>query len=120
MHELAIAQNILDIAAQYVSRGQAADVRTVRVRIGTLSGVVPDSLEFCFGAITAGTPWQAAKLEITQTAARGECHDCGRGFGITDVVFVCPSCGSAEVRLVSGMDLQVVEIDLADEPTEVS
>ena len=55
MHELSVAQGILDLVQHYVPEGQAPDVRAVTVRVGALSGIVADSLEFCFSAIVAGT-----------------------------------------------------------------
>ncbi len=120
MHELALAQNILNIVEQYVPAARAPDVRAVRVRVGNLAGVVPDSLDFCFGAIVGGTPWQSAKLDIDRVAARAACRACSITFEIEDLAFVCPSCGSLDVELVSGMELQVLEVEMTDEPAEVS
>lgn len=64
MHELGLALNIVDIVQQHVPAIRASDVRDVRVRVGEFAGVLPDSLEFCFSAIVAGTPWQRARLAI--------------------------------------------------------
>ncbi len=63
MHELSIAQNIVDIVQQYVPGEAMGDVRFVRVRVGGLSGIVPESLEFSFSAIVAGTPLGSARLD---------------------------------------------------------
>jgi hydrogenase nickel incorporation protein HypA/HybF len=120
MHELSIAQNILDIVMRYVPGEQAAAVRAVRVRVGALSGVVPDSLEFSFEAIVAGTAWESAKLEIHHPAARGRCLRCSTEFQIEEALFVCPSCGDSDIRVISGMELDIMEIVLEDEPAEVS
>jgi hydrogenase nickel incorporation protein HypA/HybF len=70
MHELGLAQGILDIVSEHVPEGRAGDVRAVRVRVGALAGVVVDSLEFCFGAIVAGTPYAAAVLDVEPCPAR--------------------------------------------------
>jgi len=119
MHELSIAQSIVDIIGQYVPQDRAAEVRTLRVRIGPLAGVVPDSLEFCFGAIVEGTPLGQARLQIEETAVQTECGACGKISTVDGMAFACPGCGSADVKLVSGTELQVVEIELADLKAEV-
>ncbi|HUL75159.1 MAG TPA: hydrogenase maturation nickel metallochaperone HypA [Vicinamibacterales bacterium] len=64
MHELGLANNILDIVRQYVPAERACAVRSVRVRVGDLAGVVPDSLAFCFSAIVIDTPYDRASLAI--------------------------------------------------------
>jgi hydrogenase nickel incorporation protein HypA/HybF len=118
MHELSIAQGIVDIVRQYVPERQGPRVASVRVRVGRLSGVVPDSLEFCFGAIVAGTPYESARLRIEPVPTACECADCAARFETQDPVFLCPSCGSGNVRLVSGTELQVVDLELAEAPAE--
>jgi hydrogenase nickel incorporation protein HypA/HybF len=120
MHELSIAQNIVDIIGQYVSPAQAPAVRLVKVRIGPLAGIVADSLDFCFGAIVGGTPLGNARLDIEQTPVQSQCTACGETFVVEGAAFFCPGCGSADVKLVSGTELQVVEIELADRQTESS
>ena len=64
MHELSLATSILDIVRQYVPIDRAPAVRTVRVRVGDLAGVVPDSLAWCFSAIASETPYARASLAI--------------------------------------------------------
>jgi hydrogenase nickel incorporation protein HypA/HybF len=120
MHELALAQGILDIVQQYVPERQARDIRKVRVRVGALAGVVADSLDFCFSAVVAGTPWSSARLEILSIPATASCRACGSDFGLDDPVFVCPDCGSGDVQQVAGLELQVADIELEDQPAEVS
>lgn len=118
MHELGIAQGILEIVRQYVPETQAADVRAVRVRVGELSGVVSDSLDFCFGAIVADTAYRGAFLAIERVPTRCRCGACGREFGVDRLVFVCPDCGSPRVNLVAGRELQVVEVELDEARAE--
>ncbi len=120
MHELSIAQNILEIVEGAVPVEQAAGVRTERVRVGRLSGVVADSLQFCFGAVVAGTRWSGADLAIESVPAVSECKDCSHRFAIDDAAFLCPSCGGSSIALVSGTELQVVEVELADDPLEAT
>ncbi len=118
MHELGIAQNILEIVQQSVPEDQAAAVRWVRIRVGKLSGVVPDSLDFCFNVIISGTPMKKASLAIEQVPTISRCRDCMQQFQIEDYAFLCPACKSTNLDLISGKNLEVVEIELAEEEDE--
>lgn len=119
MHELGIAQNILEIARQAVPEEQTAAIRFIRIRVGPLSGVVPDSLEFCFEAIVHETEMQKARLAIEQLPAILSCKKCGYRFKTKDLEFFCQSCNSADLELISGKELEVVEIELAEEGDQV-
>jgi hydrogenase nickel incorporation protein HypA/HybF len=114
MHELGIAQNILEIVLQAVPKEQTVDVRSIRIRVGPLAGVVPDSLEFCFQAIVNETELQQARLAIEQLPAVLSCRKCHYSFKTKDLEFLCQSCGSPELELVSGRELEIVDIELAE------
>jgi hydrogenase nickel incorporation protein HypA/HybF len=112
MHELSIAQSILDIVRESVPNDELADVRIVRLKLGTFSGVVADSLDFCFSAISAETPLAKAHLEFEHIPFAVRCHHCQKVFE-NDIGFVvCPDCGGVETVVLSGRELQVTEIEL--------
>jgi hydrogenase nickel incorporation protein HypA/HybF len=118
MHELSIAQSIVDIAGQYVPRNRQNGIRMIRVRVGDLAGVVPDSLSFCFTAVTAGTPMAEALLEIEHVPYVIHCTGCEQDSTTEPGLALCPHCGSAATRILSGTELQVMTIDLDDETPE--
>lgn len=114
MHELSLAQEIIELVQQHVPPDQRCDVRSVRVRVGRLSGVVVDSLEFCFGAMVSGEPLAAARLEIEQVPAQILCATCQRRSDIDGPVLACPCCHGTQVSVVSGRELDVVEVELEE------
>lgn len=114
MHELAIAQNILEIVQQSVPVERAAMVRSVGIRVGKLSGIVPDSLQFCFSVIVSDTNMPRAYLTIEQVPTISRCRDCMLRFAVEDFAFTCPGCRSANLELISGKELEIVEIELED------
>lgn len=120
MHELSIAQNIVDIVAQHVAERELPGVRTVRLRIGAVAGIVPDSLEFSFGVITAGTPLAQAALAIETIPFTVRCNTCGQESQNEQGVTRCSSCGSNDTTVVSGTEMQVASIELEDPTTEGS
>lgn len=114
MHELSIAQNILDIVRENLPANGGGKLKSVKVKIGELAGVVPDSLDFCFRAITQGTEMGEATLEIERTGIVASCDECGRDFPVEGLVFKCPICRSTGIRVIAGNELQVVEIEVED------
>lgn len=115
MHELSIAESIVEIVGENLSSNGGGKLRSVKVRVGELAGVVPDSLEFCFTALTSGTPMEGAKLDIERTGIVAHCDDCGRDSDVEGLIFKCPICESVHIEIISGNELQVVEIEVEDE-----
>jgi len=115
MHELGIAQDILEIVKQAVPEGQAAAVRRIRIRVGQLSGIVPDSLEFCFQAIVGDTAMPQAALAIEQIPTVFQCRKCAHQFEVGDFEFQCQACQSTDLEMVSGKELDIVEIEMAED-----
>lgn len=109
MHELAITQSVVDAVTE---RTGEARVACVRLRVGRLSGVVPDAMRFCFELVTAGTPLEGAALDIEQPAGQGRCRSCSDDIELTDLILLCP-CGSADVEVVSGRELAVASVQMA-------
>lgn len=115
MHELSIAQSIATIAQEHLQRMPEARVRTVRVRIGELAGVVPDSLEFCFSAVIGGTRLEGAHLEIDYVRGRARCPSCEAIVPVDSFTFLCAACGAEGLTLVEGDELHVTELELDDD-----
>jgi len=115
MHELGIAGGILDLVRMHVPAELGGRVRVVHVRVGEMAGVVPESLDFCFGAIIRDTPYEQAELVIERVPARAVCRACGSRFDLDLPRFACPACGDVGVEMVEGRELQVMYLELADD-----
>ncbi len=115
MHELSLAENILEIVRESVSSNGGGRLKSVKVRIGELAGVVPDSLDLCFTALTKGTELENAKLDIERCGIVAHCRDCGIDSVVEGMTFKCPACGSGNIKVISGNELQVMEIEVDDE-----
>jgi hydrogenase nickel incorporation protein HypA/HybF len=112
MHEMSIAQSLIDIIRQEMTKHNARVVKSVRLNIGQLTAIVPDSLSFCFDVITAGTELEGAKLMMDIIPLRGKCNECGNTFLIQNYAFECPSCSSTSIQTISGQDLSIVEMEV--------
>ena len=109
MHELAITEGLVDAVCE---RLPGAKVTCVQLEIGALSGVVADSIRFCFDLATEGTGLAGARLEISEPAARCQCRACGTEFQPDGPVVLCP-CGSPDVAVLSGEQLKIVSVSVA-------
>jgi hydrogenase nickel incorporation protein HypA/HybF len=109
VHELAIAESVVETVTQ---RLPGAKVTCVYLEVGALSGVVPDSIRFCFDLATEGTGLAGARLEITEPPARCRCRACGAEFQPDSPVVLCP-CGSPDVAVLSGEQLKIVSVQVA-------
>jgi hydrogenase nickel incorporation protein HypA/HybF len=114
MHELSIAESILDIVRQYVPEPARTPVRALHVKIGAQSGVSPLALDFAFNAVIADTPLAGAVLHIEEVPYRLRCENCDADFESSDGLAVCPDCGSISATVLSGMEMRVDHIDVED------
>jgi len=87
MHEMSIAQGLLDIIREEMEKHHATVLRSVRLNIGQLSAIVPESLSFCFEVMTTGTELEGARLDMEIIPLRGSCRACGREFEIKNYAF---------------------------------
>lgn len=114
MHEMSIAEGIVDIALQIADQHQSPKVNTIFLELGRMSGVEPDALQFCFEAVTRGTKAEGAKLEIDFLEIVGQCIECKHEFPVENYVFKCPNCESTIIDTISGRELRVTSVDLEE------
>ena len=110
MHELAIAQSVVE---SVLARTGDQRVMVVRLRIGRLAGVVRDAFEFSFELATAGSPIEGAVLEIEEPEGLLKCRRCDRVSARNDLILLC-ECGSADVEVISGRELEIVSVRVAE------
>jgi len=109
VHELAIAESVVETVTE---RLPDAKVTCVHLEIGALSGVVAESVRFCFDLVTEGTNLEGARLEITEVAGRCHCRVCGIDFEPDGPITLCP-CGSTEIKVLSGRELKIASVQVA-------
>src|SRR5262245_30282286 len=115
MHELSIATAIVEHAAELARRHGATSVTAVRVRVGEMSGVVPDALRFSLDVARAGTPFYPAVLAVVDVRAWAHCAGCDAAFPVGTPPFLwCPACDRPGARLLSGRELEITAIELQE------
>ena len=112
MHELSIAESVVQIASRH-ARGRP--VAAVELRVGHLRQVVPSALEFAFELVAQGTALEGAELRMEEVAAAGRCRTCGSETTLPDFPLTCRVCGSLDVEVTAGEELSVETLELEEE-----
>jgi hydrogenase nickel incorporation protein HypA/HybF len=113
MHEVGIMQNAILMAEQQARESGAGRVHTLRLRVGAMSGVVPDALEFAFETVAKGTLVEGAELVIEHVAPACWCATCRDEFECADLNYDCPPCGTFSTELRRGMEMQLSSIEVS-------
>ena len=112
MHELAIAQNIIEAVRRALEAHGGGVVRLVRLRIGELSGVEVESLRFGYEMSVSDTELAGSELEIERIAVVCECEQCGLLFTPDRFIRICPACSSRRCRITQGAELEIVDFEV--------
>jgi hydrogenase nickel incorporation protein HypA/HybF len=115
MHELSIATAVLNTAVKHAGE---RPVSVVRMRVGRLRQVVPDSLVFYFEIVARDTVCEDATLELVEIEAQARCEACAVVWDLQDPIFRCPDCGCSEVRIVAGEELEVEYIEVEEQEAQ--
>jgi len=114
MHEFSIAQNLIRIVKDTIDNGDLSRVTKVKVKVGELSGVVPDALEFSFRIIADDNNMKRAQLEIDFVSLKVKCKNCKKEFKLEFPSFICPDCLSANLDIITGNELFLESIELEE------
>ena len=111
MHELSLAENILEIAESYRREHDFTRCNSIVLRLGLLSAVDEETLRFAFETLSEGGLYAQTVLEVERTYPKATCS-CGRSFEVRDFCYVCPDCGSAAAELTGRDDLNIVQLEV--------
>jgi len=112
MHELSIAMSIIDQATAAAKAESATTVNTIELEVGTLSGVMIDSLTFCFDLASRDTLLEGAKLTIHPIPAHGKCLNCDLECEVESLPMQCPGCGEYLLSIRNGKDIKILSITI--------
>lgn len=111
MHEFSIVSHLLELLEKEAQQHQAVAISRVRIKIGVLSGVVPQLLREAFETIRRGTIAEQALLEIVEQEILIRCP-CGYQGGIKETYFRCPKCSGSQIQVYDGEDLILLQTEL--------
>lgn len=114
MHEVSLAQDILAISMESLKNRTFEKVVAVSLKIGPVSGVDPEALRFALAVVTENTLLAGADFRIETPPLQLECRDCRQQFAGDDFAFSCPACGSNRIQLLSGDEMEVVNLEVME------
>ena len=114
MHEVGIAQGLLDLAVSSCRKQGYSGIEFITVKIGKASGVMPDALLFAFETMKEGTIAEKARLEINEIPVTGFCNNCKTDFTSNEsfIQTICPRCESLDIRIDTGKELNIDEMEV--------
>lgn len=128
MHEMSLAESLLDLAVSY-AEGQP--ITMLKVRLGPLSGVVSDSLDFCFDMLSKGTLAEGARIAYERVPLDVVCRQCGATVPTEAWQDLAPydvlsnamaqgcACGSHDMEMRGGFDFRLLEIEVRESKGQV-
>lgn len=112
MHEMSIAESVVDAITVEAARSAFCRVEKVVLEVGALSCVDPHALQFGFDAATRGTCAEGAALEIKTPAGQAQCFGCGQEVVIARKGLACPECGSHQLVVTHGDELKIKSLEV--------
>lgn len=112
VHELPIAQSILDIVLRHAESAEAKQISGIYLVIGQLSSFVDESIQFYWDILSKDTIAVGATLHFRRIPAQLRCRDCQHEYSLDGRDSACPACESINVEVVAGDELFVEAIDI--------
>ncbi len=114
MHEYSVVRSLLRQVQEIARSNGGGAIETIRLAVGEFSGVECTLVELAFRDLAPGKIGRQAKLEIHEIPLEAKCENCQQNIIITDYQFCCPLCNSQQVRITSGDELTIIDIELRE------
>lgn len=112
MHELGIAQEMLQIALDYAAKSNATRITQFSVTMSAFADESEDSLRFHFDHLTRGTMAEGARVDICRVPVPAKCLECEHDFAWTIDTLACPQCSSARIRALPQDEFKLTSIEV--------
>lgn len=116
MHELSIAQSLVELAAEAAENSGIKKVKALFLKLGVLSGVVKEALEFSFDVVVQGTSLEGAKLIIEDVPVTIFCPNCQEERILPEPIPMrCPTCGTKTGQVLAGREMELYALEGGEE-----
>ncbi|UCD98803.1 MAG: hydrogenase maturation nickel metallochaperone HypA [Chloroflexota bacterium] len=112
MHELPVAENLLEIALRHAGKANASKITDLYLVIGQLSSIIDDSIQFYWEIIAKDTIAEGAILHFKRIPTKIQCLDCDHQYPPSDKTLACPICNSISVKIISGEEFFLEAINV--------
>jgi hydrogenase nickel incorporation protein HypA/HybF len=112
MHELSVTQNIINISVEEAEKHNAKRVKEIRIKVGELSGLIPESIQYYFDIASKGTKVEGAVLDIEKIPITICCSECNYEGTIDRNSYGCKGCGSFNVKIIRGNEFLIDSLEV--------
>lgn len=112
MHELSLVDTIVKDISALAGKENFHHVSQIRLEIGSMSGVIPESIEFCFSELAKGTVLDGATLVVQKVALKVRCEHCEVESEPDIDAICCQRCGLNEVTIIAGKDFKIIDLEV--------
>lgn len=113
MHEVEMMENLLKAAVNRAEEEGAQHIRLIHMRVGEVSGIVPDSLQLAFDIAKVGTMAEDGKLKIEYLPARCYCSKCHLEFQPLNHLYQCPQCNQLGCEVRQGQEFELAFLEVS-------
>jgi hydrogenase nickel incorporation protein HypA/HybF len=114
MHELPITQSIVRICTEEAEKHNLAKIDAVKIKVGELSGMVPECIQLYFDIVSKGTKAEGAELKIEKIPVTALCLDCGNESIVNSQFDNCPKCNSKNLKIIHGKEFYIDSLEVDD------
>lgn len=112
MHELGITQEVLNIVLEQAKTNSASRITKINLVIGEASGVVDDSVRFCFELISSDSIAESAELSFKRIPLKLRCRHCDHYFAPGSMFTSCPECQAWDAEVTTGKEFYIDSIEV--------
>lgn len=112
MHEVSIMESTLEIAINHAQAQKAKEIKMIVMKIGELSGVIPQALEFAFEVVRENSIASNATLKIETIPVCCYCESCQKKFYPGGYIFECPNCNQLSNNILEGKEIELSSLEI--------
>jgi hydrogenase nickel incorporation protein HypA/HybF len=110
MHELSLAQEVIDLAEREAGKNDIVFVREILIEVGDLSGVEADAFELALELLSKNSILKDAMKQINRTSGKGKCNACDLEFEMKQLLSTCPECHCYPSEITGGREFRVLSL----------
>ena len=112
LHEFPITQSIVKISNEEAEKHGAKKITEIRLKVGELSGLMPECIQVYFDMCSKGTKAEGAVLKIEKIPICFKCNICGTECDAAERKYKCPNCGSKDIKVISGNEFLIDSMEV--------
>lgn len=112
MHELSVTQSIINISSEEAEKHKAKKVKEIKILVGELSGLIPETIQYYFDIASKGTKVEGAKLNIEKVPIKVRCNECGFEAEMDRNSYCCKNCESLNIKIIKGTEFLIQSMEV--------